>query len=160
DEMLGYAALDAIVPLYLADVLERDLEAVGLTRISRLEARCLPAVVWLEQSGIGWGPGRWLTLAAPAAAGPRASPGRWALVGDAPVAWNGAEQIRQLLRQRGHRVTSTDDDTLAKLDATDPTLIGELRAYRIRAKRVQHYGRGWAELVGPDDRVYASYAQM
>src|SRR5262249_54796955 len=63
---LEYAARDAAVLLLLEEKLQERIDAAGLRRAAELEARCLPAMVWLMTSGVPVDGSRWEMLAAAA----------------------------------------------------------------------------------------------
>jgi DNA polymerase-1 len=51
EAQLRYAALDALVPLRLTDVLDPQLEEAGLAPVTLIEMRTLPALVAMELTG-------------------------------------------------------------------------------------------------------------
>ncbi len=58
--MLEYATMDAQVLLPLAESLGRKVTDAGLEKVSEIEHRALPAIVWMENAGLpldasGWG---------------------------------------------------------------------------------------------------------
>ncbi|MGH7911383.1 MAG: DUF927 domain-containing protein, partial [Candidatus Dormibacteraceae bacterium] len=68
EEQLRYAARDAAVLLPLAEHLDQELAEAGLTRVVEIESRALPAIAWLEDTGVQIDRDRWLRLAERAAA--------------------------------------------------------------------------------------------
>ena len=58
-DMLEYAAKDAPVLLPLAEIFESKVNETGLEKVSEIEHRALPAIVWMKNAGIpfdaeGW----------------------------------------------------------------------------------------------------------
>jgi ribonuclease D len=50
--MLGYAARDSQVLLPLVDAFERKVEVNALARVTEIEHRVLPAIVWMSSVGV------------------------------------------------------------------------------------------------------------
>jgi DNA polymerase-1 len=61
-EQLEYATRDVEVLRQLHRGLVSDLEIAGLVRTIEVEMRCLPAIAWLSQTGVGFSRKRWLRL--------------------------------------------------------------------------------------------------
>src|SRR5207249_10931670 len=62
-EQLAYAARDAAILLPLAEKLKHALQTAGLERVAAIENRCVPALAWLERTGLPVDGERWLARA-------------------------------------------------------------------------------------------------
>ncbi|MHB1425081.1 MAG: hypothetical protein ACYC3I_18065 [Gemmataceae bacterium] len=62
-DMLDYAGQDAIATRDVYELLQRDIDASGLRNVADLEHRCLPAVLWMSNAGVGFDREAWLILA-------------------------------------------------------------------------------------------------
>src|SRR5262249_1655468 len=60
---LDYAARDAAAPLPVAELLNDQLITAGLREAALIELRCLPFMVWLNESGVALDAERWADLA-------------------------------------------------------------------------------------------------
>ncbi len=60
---LDYAALDALVPVWLAPLLEDQIQEAELKHVAALEMRLLPAVARMNERGIRFDPTPWRELA-------------------------------------------------------------------------------------------------
>jgi DNA polymerase-1 len=133
---LAYAARDAAVLLPLHAVLTEKIEAAGLVGAAEIEARALPALVWLSTSGTPFDLPAWEALASEAA--PRAerllreldaaAPPRPAFVGPptkkqarfvgppeppAPWNWGSDQQVKEVFSLLGICLPNTEAETLA-----------------------------------------------
>jgi DNA polymerase-1 len=163
---LEYAAADVAVLGPLDQALSAKIQKTGLAEVDRVEHRCLPAIVWLAQSGVGFHVDSWQTLAREAAEGARRLSRE--LDEQAPAArqpgifssgwnWSSPQQVRQVFEAIGHPLEGTDDDHLAKV--AHP-LASLLRQYREACKRCTTYGKDWLKHVAEDGRVYSSWRQI
>jgi DNA polymerase-1 len=163
---LEYAAADVAVLAPLHQTLDAKIKKAGLAEVDRIEHRCLPAMVWLAQSGIGFHVETWQTLAreaaeevhglgkeldrlAPAARQPGIFGSGWS--------WDSPQQVKEVFQALGISVESTDDDHLAKVDHP---LASVLRKYREARKKCTTYGKDWLKHVAGDGRVYPSWRQI
>src|SRR5262249_44355101 len=72
--------------------------------------------------------------------------------------WDSPKQVLAALRAAGLNVSTTSDETLARLDHP---LARAVRAYRKAAKRVSAFGPKWIlDHVGRDGRVHPSWHQL
>jgi DNA polymerase-1 len=166
---ITYAVKDALVTAQLATVLKDALAQDDLQRALVIECGCAPALAAMELAGLPFDAGCWLKRAKAderGAArirldltrildGSRTGSG-WLFAEG--LNWDSQPQVLELLRSRGHQVASTEDDTLATLDESDP-LVQALRAYRAAQKNVSTYGAFWVtDYVHPrTQRIYADY---
>jgi DNA polymerase-1 len=162
---LAYAAADVDVLLPLHEALDAKVRDAGLGDVAALEARCLPAVVWLSRSGVAFDLPTWNALAAEAGADAHRLAAELDAV--APSAgqpgmfggwnWDSPQQVLQALAAVGCVLESSDDDHLAK---ADHPLAALLRKYREARKRCTTYGKEWTKHVAGNGRVYASWRQI
>jgi DNA polymerase-1 len=163
---LAYAADDAdvLAPLYQA--LRARTREAELGRTAELEARALPAFLWLSASGVAFDRAAWdaltraaaseakalaerLDAAAPARPGFLATEGTWD--------WDSPLQVKVALEALGIRLESTEDEALARVEHP---LAGLLRDYRAAQKQVNTYGTAWSAHVRGDGRIYADWNQL
>jgi DNA polymerase-1 len=171
-EQMAYAVKDAMVTAQLATRLKEALVESALQRAFVVECGCLPALAAMELAGVPFDAACWQARAEAderEAARLRASltallnenrAGTGWLFAEA-INWDSQPQVFELLRSRGHVVESTEDETLATLDETDP-LVKALRAYRAAQKNVSTYGLFWlTDYVHPQThRIHADYFQL
>jgi DNA polymerase-1 len=154
EAQVQYAALDAWAAGMLAKAQREALKRDGLIPVARLEFNCLPAIVWLESSGVPFDAERWEALAREAETEVERLARQvreMAYVNpDSPV------QVREALRRRGHDVQDTSEATLQALDDELARLI---LAYREARKRASTYGRDFLKYV-TDGRLYADWHQL
>jgi DNA polymerase-1 len=163
---LVYASLDAAVLLPLYEALDTKVREAGLAQAAEIEKRCLPAVVWLSASGIGFDADGWHQLANDAAVRTEslareldaAAPDRPGhLTREGAFDWNSPQQVKEAFALLGHALDSTDDDALA---GVAHPLAGLLRDYRSAGKLVSTYGVSWYGDALHDGRVYAGWQQI
>jgi DNA polymerase I-like protein with 3'-5' exonuclease and polymerase domains len=167
---LEYAVRDAAVLRPLADCLMHALQAGSLERAARIENECVPALAWLELTGLPVDAERWVARAEHEAARVRLLEAQLqGLVGrderqfsflETPtVNWQSPAQVRALLHARGHQLTATDSKTLSTLE--DP-LVPVLLEYRDAVKRAGTYGRAWIDTYRHPrtGRLHADYFQL
>lgn len=165
-----YAVRDAAVLLPLADHLTRALRAGGLERVAGIENACVPALAWLELTGLPVDAERWVAQAEHEAARGRLleaqlqsmvgrDQGQFSFVETPTVNWQSPAQVRALLQTRGYELTATDFKTLSAVE--DP-LVPVLLEYRDAVKRVGTYGREWVEKYchAKTGRWHADYFQL
>src|SRR5262249_26415393 len=167
---LEYAVRDAAVLLPLADRLTRALRANSLERVADLENACVPALAWLELTGLPVDAKRWVRRAQHEAARVPlleaqlqsmigSDQGHFAFLETPTVNWQSPAQVRALLQARGHQLTATDFKTLRSVE--DP-LVPVLLEYRDAVKRAGTYGRDWIEKYchAHTGRWHADYFQL
>jgi DNA polymerase I len=166
-DQIAYAARDACILLPLAERLESELLQAKLMRAAELEFGCLPALVWLEQSGVPFNSEAWADLSDAALAEQlrledalTQEVGALGLFGGKPINWRSPQQVVKVLQARGHAITRTDETVLQTLAAQDP-LVRQLLEYREASKRASTYGIEWLKHVhGQTGRVHADFLQL
>jgi DNA polymerase I len=165
-EQLIYAADDVLVLRPLLILLNKEIDGARLRQAADIELRCLPAIVWMAQSGVAFDMDAWKELGNQAekeacelrqqldqiAAG--RSDGQ---LFDGSWNWDSPAQVKQALANLGVEVTDTNDESLAKVD--NP-LAQRIRDYREVRKRVTSYGDKWAKHIHTDGRVYPHWRQI
>jgi DNA polymerase-1 len=166
DEQLAYAARDAAMLLPLHDRLAADIDQAELGRVAQLEMRALPAVVWLEATGAPFDVTSWLALSDAAQrrlveldADLTRLAGTGDLLGDSTTRWSSPAQVLQLLQQRGHAITNTDEATLVALAEVEP-IAALLLDYREASRRASTYGAEFRRHVADDGRIHPDYRQI
>jgi DNA polymerase-1 len=163
-DQLDYAALDVGVLAPLLEILAAKVKAARLDVVSRIEQRCLPAVVWMGRHGVSLDRGAWQSLARAAEEEAvqldhqlhQAAPQKPGELFDA-WNWDSTRQAQQALALAGCTVENTADETLARVDHP---LARLLRRYRLARKRVSTYGADWLAHVAADGRIYPGWRQM
>ncbi len=166
-DQLAYAARDAAILLPLAARLDAELAAADLQHVAGLEMRALPALVWLEQTGAPFEAEAWVALSDNAVAEQvrleqelTALTGSTDLFGSSTINWASPPQVLKVLRARGHEITHTDEEALARLAEFEP-LARLLLAYREASRRASLYGIGFLQHVAPTTgRIHAEYLQL
>jgi DNA polymerase I-like protein with 3'-5' exonuclease and polymerase domains len=165
-EQFAYAAADVNVLVPLHDALTSKLRAAKLLPVVEMEHRCLPAMIWLAESGVAFDAAVWRKLAEEANAEASrladeldaAAPRRNGHLSAAEAwNWDSPQQVKEALTAAGCPVEKTDDDALARLDLP---LARLLRQYREARKRTSTYGTDWLKHVAEDGRVYAKWLQL
>ena len=165
-EQLTYAASDVEVLATLYQALARKIRAANLDNAATIERRCLPAIVWMTQTGVAFDRATWQALAT--SAGQEADTIRQELDGAAPSRpntldgmepwnWDSPQQVKEALAVAGCQVDDTADETLA---GVQHPLAAMLRGYRDARKRCTTYGTDWLKHVADDGRVYPSWRQL
>ncbi len=165
-EQLAYAAADAAIlpPLYAA--LTDKIKAAGLSHVTQIESRALPAVAWMGRQGVAFDRAAWDALARDAAAlaealarrlddAAPARPGR--LIREGAWNWSSPVQVKEAFAALGVALDSTDDDALA---AVQHPLAQLLRDHRSAAKLASTYGPDWYADALHDGRIYAGWRQI
>ena len=179
-EQVSYAAVDAVVTLWLADVYERSLVDAGLVLPAVLECAARPFRHAMELAGVAFDFEAWLTVVAGFAqqavdAKTRLAEltegGQGNLFSDAvEPSWNPESDVQakeQLNRHFGALVMARFGRLLQPEDSADKDVLrligGEfcdvLLSYRDAAKVVSTYGESWADNVDADGRVRSRYPQ-
>src|SRR5262249_54657247 len=142
----------------LLKVLTAKIKDAGLADVAKIEARALPAFVWLADNGVAFDRERWDALTREAAKQAKelaarldavAPQGPGYLPGMGAWDWNSSLQVKKAFEAAGVKLASTADDELAKVDHPMARL---LRDYRAARKRVTTYGNKWAQRVAADGR--------
>jgi DNA polymerase-1 len=163
-QQLKYASRDVAVLVPLFQALSKKIKDAGLVEAGSLESRCLPALTWLANSGVGFDRNSWEALTAEATT--EAAKARLDLDSAVPndpewlfqdINWDSPEQVQRVFALVGCRLADTSDRSLA---AVEHPLGTFLRRYRAARKRVSTYGRDWLKLVGADERIYAGWVQI
>jgi DNA polymerase-1 len=83
------------------------------------------------------------------------------LFGAGTINWNAPEQVKELLRARGHDIEKTDEDVLQRLVAQGEPLAPLLLRYRDASKRAGTYGIEWIRHVHKvTGRIHPDYRQL
>jgi len=164
ESQLNYAALDVDVLKPLWTALKAKLAEVKLDDIAQIECRCLPAIVWMADRGVGLDRSTWQTLAKSAA--DECVRVRAELDAVAPVPpgsmfggwnWDSPKQVLDALAAVGCSIDGTSDWKLAQVDHPLGAL---LRRYREVRKQATTYGHDWLKHVASDGRVYPHWRQL
>lgn len=161
-EQVEYAARDARSVLLLRERLKGRLEREGLTRVTDIENRCLPALVWMNLQGVPLDENAWrkentadrvsLEEARVALEGHLHGllPGR-------QVNWRSPQQVIRLFADLGAAVDSTRADVLSRLDHPLAKAITKLNHinHRVGAWGSQKF---WECVEG--GRVYPEWHQI
>jgi DNA polymerase I len=174
-EQLVYAAKDAAILLPLAEQLQAALDAATLQQAADIEHRCLPALAWMELTGMPIDEAAWLARAAEETHRAQALEAQmYALLGreypngkvlhlsnEPTVNWNSPEQVMEVFRMRGHALDNTNSQSLTTLLGTEP-LAEALLEYREAKKRAGTYGKSWLtqHLHPITHRIHADYFQL
>jgi DNA polymerase-1 len=152
--MLSYAAEDARILHRLLERLETKLEAASLSDTAALEARVLPAILWLRSSGAPIDEAAW--RAAAKVNKRKAETALQRLRQAADINWNSWQQV---IRTFGDIVIELPDTKEETLGSVDHPLARDLLDYRRFGKLASTYGEGWLEHVR-EGRVYADWVQV
>lgn len=173
-EQLRYAALDAAVLLPLMERLEQQLEAAGLAAVAGIEYGALPALAWLEQSGVLIDAERWRRLATAAEArlqaveagldrqvGRRLAATPLGLeVERAACGWSSREQVLELLKERGLELPDLRRETIAEHLDRDP-LLPLLLEHSELIGRTTTFGERFLDRVHPrTGRLHGDFHQL
>jgi DNA polymerase-1 len=158
---LAYAAADAEVTAAVLPKLQAKIIEAGLDRVTYLERRATPAILWMAKHGVAFDRERWEGMAEEALLEREALAEQMNAVApprDAAWKWTSNPQMKQLFAQLGHDTPNVRDATLAGIDHP---IAGLMRQYRGAGKRVSTYGLTWTKKhVGADDRVRPSWKQL
>jgi DNA polymerase-1 len=166
-EQLAYAAQDAAILLPLAETLGDQIREADLGRVLSLEKRALPAISWLESTGAPFDAEAWVGLSDRVVEDQvrleqalTEMAGREDQAGAKAINWRSPEQVKRVLRERGHDVERTDEATLTGLAPDDP-LARLLLQYREAVTRASRYGIAFLRNVDAGTgRIHADYFQL
>jgi DNA polymerase I len=160
--MLEYAAKDAQVLLPLTKILDSKVEGSRLERVSEIEHRALPAMVWMANAGVPLDEEGWkaylkqvvkIELA-------RAAEKLTELAPKHPEGkswnWNSNPQLKEVFRLVGVTLPNNRKETLARCEHP---LAQTLLEYKKASTLVSNYGPSLLEKV-EDGRIYASWHQI
>ncbi|MDP6495495.1 MAG: DNA polymerase, partial [Dehalococcoidia bacterium] len=153
--------------------LAQKAEELQMARVVDLENRLVPAICWLERSGVGFDSDRWSALVTTArtkaekqsqglsdiATAELGTEGLWGRQGQ-PINWNSPAQVLRALQGLGLDVDNTRQETLEAVKAQHP-IVPPLLAHREAAKKLSTYGDGWSKHIHPaTNRVHADWRQI
>ena len=160
DAHMEYAAADAAILLPLAHRLETALEHADLTHIATREMRALPALTWLEHTGVPFQADQWKTIADLITTNLQQVEAQLAEAAQHSINWRSSAQVLRLLQARGHQVKDTKEATLRPLAQTD-ALARLFLEHREYSKRASTYGPDFLRHVHPvTGRIHASFMQI
>ncbi|MDP9406193.1 MAG: DNA polymerase [Actinomycetota bacterium] len=154
-DQLGYAARDAAVLPPLRDALDFALAEDGLERVAALEFAALPAVVWMEATGVPLDVPAWTALRDAAAVELVAAEAELAaaLPGVKP---DSPTQLIAALASLGVDVANVQEATLSAVANRHPA-VGLVLRRKLAKKKVATYGDGYLKHVRDDGRIHAGY---
>ncbi|MBA2595911.1 MAG: bifunctional 3'-5' exonuclease/DNA polymerase, partial [Chloroflexia bacterium] len=156
DEQIAYAARDAAILLPLRDALDAALKEDDLANVAALEFAALPAVVWMEATGVPLDVAAWTVLRDGAIATLAAVDAELAVVLPG-VNVDSPAQLTAALASLGITVPNVQEATLRAVADQHPAVDLVLRRKDVK-KRVSTYGDGYLEHVHPvTGRIHASY---
>jgi len=173
-EQLDYAARDAEVLLPIKDKLDESITESDQRRVEELENRCLPALVWMETSGVGFNLDKWNGLATTAQVRVTEIEARlnelvkehYPLQDDLfgekveKVNWKSPAQVIVVLEKLGFKVQNTRQGTLSEIRDKHP-VIEELLNHRGESKKANTYGTKWTRHIDPfDNRIRPNWKQI
>jgi DNA polymerase-1 len=158
-DLVAYAAADAAVLVPLHAALQTRLCNEGLTEVAALEFATVPALVWLEQTGMPIDVVAWTALRDAACADQERLAREIAeqLPG---VNLNSPRQLIASLADLGISVPNAQEGTLREIADAHPA-ISLLLAQKEATKRATTYGDGYLAAVHPTTgRIHADYRQI
>jgi DNA polymerase-1 len=174
ESQIQYAAQDANVLLPLKHILEEKAMELQVMEVVNLENRLVPAICWMERSGVHLDRNLWGELVKSAEAkaiqlkeelnlsvAEHTSLGL-DLFGNAAVSvnWDSPAQVKKLLSDLGVAIENTRHSTLEANRGAHP-VIALLLDYRGAAKKVSTYGTDWEKHVHPtSQRIHANWVQI
>ena len=166
-DQIAYAANDSAILLPLYEVLTKEVDVLGMTKVVELENAAIPPVVWMERSGVCFDQEKWTGLGD--IAKEKAEERRVQLDAIAveslgaqatPINWNSTPQVLTALKALGLPVENTQQETPARFKE-EHRIIPALLAYRESTKRVGTYGPKWAEHVHKaTDQIHPDWRQL
>jgi DNA polymerase-1 len=133
-----------------------------MAEVLAVEERCLPAVVWMAGSGVGFDAGGWAALvegaekALPALTEElnRLAPRR---NGEFVSGWNwgSPRDVKEVFRLLGFEVEDAEAETLALIEHP---IVGPYLAFKEASKRAGAFGRSWLK-AARDGRLYPGWNQ-
>jgi DNA polymerase-1 len=161
-EQLDYAARDVLHLRGLFEALREKITAAGMAEVLAVEERCLPALVWMAGSGVGFDAAGWAALvdgtqkALPALT---AELNRLAPLRDGEFVpgwkWASPKDVKEVFGLLGFQVEDTEAETLALIDHP---IVGPYLAFKEAAKRAGGFGRSWLK-AARDGRLYPGWNQ-
>jgi len=159
-EQLEYAARDAAVLLPLLDAIEAALRRDSLMDIVNLEFRCLPAMAWMEHTGLLIDREAWTELAKQQKAEADRLRSELDATTSKPVNWNSPKQVLAWLRDLDVEVPSTDVAALLEHAEGHPP-IRTLLEWRKASKLVSTYGMAFIHHAHPaTGRIHPDWRQI
>ena len=174
EAQIQYAAQDAEVLLPLKGIQEKKAADLEITAVVDLENRLVPAICWMERSGVNLDINLWNELVKSAEArairlkdelnlsvAEHTSSGL-DMFGNAAVFinWDSPVQVKKLLSDLGVEIENTKHSTLESNRGRHP-VISLLLDYREAAKKVSTYGTDWEKHVHPaSGRIHANWVQI
>ena len=174
ETQIQYAGQDANVLLPLKHILEEKAVELQVIEVINLENRLVPAICWMERSGVNLDRNLWNKLVKSAEAkatrlkeelnlsvAEHTSLGL-DLFGNAAVSinWDSPAQVKKLLSDLGVEIENTRHSTLESNRGAHP-VIALLLDYRGAAKKVSTYGTDWEKHVHPTShRIHANWVQI
>jgi len=174
EAQIQYAAQDAEVLLPLKGIQEKKAADLEITAVVDLENRLVPAICWMERSGVNLDINLWNELVKSAEArairlkdelnlsvAEHTSSGL-DMFGNAAVFinWDSPVQVKKLLSDLGVEIENTRHSTLEANRGRHP-VISLLLDYREAAKKVSTYGTDWKKHVHPaSGRIHANWVQI
>jgi DNA polymerase-1 len=160
-DMLAYAASDASATRDVYSRLQQAIDTAGLRAVADLEHRCLPTVLWLSRSGVGFDRDAWMALAEKKEREAKELKEQLGNLSPpkpdgSPWNWNSPKQVTAAFAALGIALESTAEETLA---AVDHPLADALRHYRVATKLAGTYGCAWLDYIGDDGRIRCTWKQ-
>jgi DNA polymerase I len=158
-DLVAYAATDAVVLVPLQTVLQARLRTEGLMEVAALEFATVPALVWLEQTGMPINAAAWTALRDRAYAEQERLTREIAeqLPG---VNLNSSRQLIAALGDLGISIPNAQEGTLREIANAHP-VVSLLLAHKEATKRISTYGDGYLAAVHPTTgRIHADYHQI
>src|SRR5690606_26839628 len=151
-------ARDAAILLPLRQAISAELDKAKLRKAAILEHRTLPAMVWLEDSGVQFDLDRLAGLTRGAHQDLLAAEQRLLELLGHPAQWSSPKQVLAVLRNLGVDVDSTAEDVIKTIDHP----IGRLLLEHRRAKKLATmYGADFAKFVEESTgRIHADFRQI
>jgi DNA polymerase I len=162
DEMLIYAAKDAEVLVPLQEKLAAKVEDADLKRVTEIEHRALPAIIWIANGGVPFDAEGWRKhLEQVEEEKNRLELELKKLAPDHPEGkewnWNSHQQIHKAFGLLGIDLPNTKEETLSRCNHP---LTRALLQYRKTTKILSTYGPSLLEKVEDDGRIYPSWWQI
>jgi DNA polymerase I-like protein with 3'-5' exonuclease and polymerase domains len=159
--MLEYAAMDAQVLVPLAEIFEPKVNETGLEKVSQIEHRALPAMLWMQNAGLpldveGWREHLKLVEQEKHAVEEELnelSPGR---LDGKRRNWNSHMQIKEAFGLVDIILPNTEEKTLRRYDHP---LARVLLHYKALSKILNSFGESLLEKI-EDGRLYGSWHQI
>lgn len=158
-EQIQYAANDAAIMLPLSDILGEKLYEADLTTVFEIEMRALPAVAWMEETGVFFDVAHWKETAAKNQAALEKLRNELETLAGKKINWNSNKQVLPILKARGVDVDNTQEDTLKPFADKDP-LVALFLAYKRLDHLVEHFDKeDMLHAITPDGRLHPNFDQ-